>query len=140
MLQRSIAATIAASKGVGLASDCALKVRRRRHTEPLNVMLYPLCSDTLSCGGVVAMFIFDPTHASALDADLLRAFHGLTPAEARLACALAEGETVDSYCEAQRLTVNTVRTHLKHALSKTDTHRQAQLVSLVAKLNTVRRP
>jgi DNA-binding NarL/FixJ family response regulator len=102
-------------------------------------MFYPLCSDVVFPGSAAAMFIFEPEKRLAPEIDLLRTFYGLTSAEAQLACALAHGETVESYGEQRRLTANTVRTHLKRALAKTETHQQSQLVALVAKLGTARR-
>lgn len=56
-LQRCMAATIAAGKGLGVASDCALCIRRRQQPKPLQVMLYPLGRDALLCGSAAAMFI-----------------------------------------------------------------------------------
>lgn len=138
-LQRCIAATIAAGSGLGLASDSALRIRRHRQAEPLHVMLYPLGRDALLAGSAAAVFIVDPAQLPVPDADLLRTFYALTPAEARLACALARGVSVEEYGAVHRVTANTVRTHLKRALAKTGTHRQSQLVSLVAKLPPSRR-
>lgn len=103
-------------------------------SEPLQVMLYPLGRDAVLCGSAAAMFIVDPAKSPVPDNDLLGLFYGLTPAEARLAGALAQGATVEEYGAMHRLTANTVRTHLKRALSKTGTHRQSQLVRLVANL------
>lgn len=137
-LQRCIAATIAAGKGLGVASDCALRIRRCRQCEPLQVMLYPLGRDVMQCGSAAAMFIFDPAKSLLAETDAFRVFYGLTPAEARLACALARGATVNEYCVTHRLAANTVRTHLKRALAKTGTHQQSQLVSLVAKFPAAR--
>ncbi len=90
-LQRCIAQAIAAGKGLGLASDGALRIRRSRQSEPLQVTIYPLGRDALLAGSSAAMCIFDPAKTVVLDDRLLRVFYGLTPAEARLACALAQG-------------------------------------------------
>lgn len=87
-LQRCIAATIAAGSGLGLASDSALRIRRDRRAEPLHVMLYPLGRDALLAGSAAAIFIFDPATSPVSDADVLKTLYDLTPAEARLACAL----------------------------------------------------
>jgi DNA-binding CsgD family transcriptional regulator/GAF domain-containing protein len=136
-VKRSITSTIAAGRGVSLATQATVVVRRRRHPEPLQVMLYPLCPDAILPGSAAAMFIFEPEKRLVPEAELLRTFYGLTSAEAQLACALAQGETVESYGERQRLTANTVRTHVKRALAKTGTHQQSQLVALMAKLGAV---
>jgi len=138
-LQRIISEAIAAGQGCGSASSGALKVRRRGQAEALQVMLYPLGQAAFVTGSAAAMFIFDPAKTVVPDGDLLRLFYGLTPAEARLACALAQGSTVAEYGALHQLAANTVRTHLKHALSKTGTHQQSQLVRLVVNLPTVRR-
>lgn len=137
-LQHLIAGAIAAGQGRGIASEGAMRVRRPGQAEPFHVMLYPLRGDALMPGGSLAMFIFDPSRSPPPDAELLRTFYGLTPAEARFACALAQGASVDEYGASQKLSVNTVRTHLKHALEKMGVHRQSQLVALVAKLPMAR--
>jgi DNA-binding CsgD family transcriptional regulator/GAF domain-containing protein len=137
-LQQLIAAAIAAGQGRSTVSDGAMRVRGPGHAEPLHVMLYPLRGDALVPGSSLAMFVFDPSRSPPPDAELLRTFYGLTPAEARLACALAQGASVDDYGASQQLSVNTVRTHLKHALEKTGVHRQSQLVALVAQLPAAR--
>ena len=62
----------------------------------------------------------------------------ITPAEARLATEIARGLSVNEYCAQHGISANTARTHLRRALSKTDTHRQAQLVSLVDRLSAMR--
>ncbi len=64
---------------------------------------------------------------------LIRAF-GLTPAEARLAALLASGETLETAAEALRVTRETARSRVKSIFQKTDTHRQATLVALLASL------
>jgi DNA-binding CsgD family transcriptional regulator len=137
-LQRCIAATIAAGRGLGVASDCVLSVRRRQQAPPLYVTLYPLGREALLHGSAAAMFILDPAKSTVPHTDALRMLYGLTPAEARLASALAEGGTLAEYCGSHRLRANTVRTHLKRALAKTDTHQQSQLVSLIARLPATR--
>ncbi|TNC46269.1 helix-turn-helix transcriptional regulator [Rubellimicrobium rubrum] len=67
-----------------------------------------------------------------LSADALQARWGLTPAEAGVALLLARRGT-GSKALARELGVSptTVRTHLQHALEKTDTHSRAALVSLL---------
>ena len=55
----------------------------------------------------------------------------LTPAEARLACALALGQSLAEYADAQRLSINTVRTQLRSATLRVGVKRQAELVRTV---------
>jgi DNA-binding CsgD family transcriptional regulator len=64
----------------------------------------------------------------------LRAAFGLTETESRLAAKLAEGATIQDCAEAMNVTYETSRNHLKAIFAKTDTHRQAELVALCARL------
>lgn len=66
--------------------------------------------------------------------DVLRQRFGLTPAEARLALALADGTGLAAAAHANGIRVSTARAHLKAIFGKTDTHRQAELVALLARL------
>jgi DNA-binding CsgD family transcriptional regulator len=67
----------------------------------------------------------------------LRACFGLTTAEARLAQSLACGETLQNAAELLSISRDTVRSHLKSVFAKTQTHRQSELASVLARL---RRP
>lgn len=62
-----------------------------------------------------------------------RAF-GLTPAEARLAALLASGKSLEHAGDALGVTRETARSRIKSIFQKTDTHRQGQLVALLASL------
>ncbi len=61
----------------------------------------------------------------------------LTPAEARVASLLAEGHSVNSIAQTLSVEPNTVRMQLKSIFAKTGTHRQGELIALLAQL-TVR--
>jgi DNA-binding CsgD family transcriptional regulator len=64
-------------------------------------------------------------------AEALRHLFGLTPAEARVTIALAQGQGLEEIATHYSIGIGTVRTHLKNAMSKTATNRQPQLVALV---------
>lgn len=68
----------------------------------------------------------------------LMAFFGLSPAEARLARSLAHGDCLDEFAEAQGIQRCTARTQLQHALRKTRTNDQKELIRLVLSLPAVR--
>ncbi len=57
---------------------------------------------------------------------------GLTPAEARVALALANGRTLAEIAESRGVSIHTVRNQSKSAIAKSGVRRQAQLVRLVA--------
>ena len=61
----------------------------------------------------------------------LREHYGLTPAEIRVATALAEGLSVRAIADRHGITYETARTQIKSVLSKTETRRQTELVSLL---------
>jgi DNA-binding CsgD family transcriptional regulator len=62
----------------------------------------------------------------------------LTPAEARIAAGIVRGKTLASIAKARGIAVETVRTQLKSIFKKTRTHRQAQLVALLVRLEQSR--
>lgn len=64
-------------------------------------------------------------------AQSLQARFGFTRAEARVVQRLAEGSSIKRIAEELDVSPETARTHAKRAMQKTDTHRQAELVSLV---------
>jgi len=68
----------------------------------------------------------------------LMEFFGLSPAEARLARSLAHGDCLDGFAEAQGIQRCTARTQLQHALRKTRTNDQKDLIRLLLSLPAVR--
>jgi DNA-binding CsgD family transcriptional regulator len=65
---------------------------------------------------------------------VLRHGFGLTPAETRVAMAMAGGVTVNDFADKHQIAVGTVRIQLKAIMAKTSTHRQADLLALMARL------
>ena len=57
---------------------------------------------------------------------------GLTPAELRVLFAIIEVGSVPEVSQVLGISEATVKTHLRHLFEKTNTHRQAELVKLVA--------
>jgi len=65
---------------------------------------------------------------------ILVELYSLTHAEARLAVALSEGQTVQDVAASFNIKVSTVRSHLRTVFAKTGTCRQSDLVRLVLTL------
>lgn len=63
--------------------------------------------------------------------DQLAELFGLTPAEAHLARALAEGASLDSLSHSRQVSRNTLRTQLQSAMGKTGADSQRALIRLV---------
>ncbi|WP_282121220.1 helix-turn-helix transcriptional regulator [Ruegeria atlantica] len=71
----------------------------------------------------------------SLTHDRLREHFGLTPSEATLAKALTEGESLKEASSRLEISIWTARSHLRSIFQKTDTHRQAELVSLITHID-----
>lgn len=63
--------------------------------------------------------------------EVLRTLFDLTPTEARVAFLLSKGDGPKNIGQALDISINTVRTHLKHAFAKTSTADQTALAGLV---------
>lgn len=88
----------------------------------------------LDVGRPAAMiFLRDPERSESASAQTLRELFGLTRAEAAIALAIGQGQSLEQIAALSGVGIGTVRTHLKRALTKTDTHRQATLAALVAR-------
>ena len=80
------------------------------------------------------MLVHDPLRESAA-APLLQQLHGLTQAEAQLACALGTGMTAVEYAAHRGVKVTTVYTHLKRTREKTGWRSVAELTRRVHEIS-----
>jgi DNA-binding CsgD family transcriptional regulator len=101
---------------------------------PLVVHILPLKRDAhdLFSGGDL-LVVVTPISASALvpSPTILTGLFDLTPAEVRLATALAKGLSLKAAAAEAGLQFSTVRTYLNRIFRKTGTHQQSQLVALL---------
>jgi len=84
---------------------------------------------------LVLVSFSDPAADQAASAEVLKEMLRLTKTEARVALALAHGQTMQDIADELGVSLNTVRTHVASTFSKTETSRQADLVRVV--LSTV---
>ncbi|WP_050476068.1 helix-turn-helix transcriptional regulator [Herbaspirillum rhizosphaerae] len=107
-------------------------VTRRKEAVPLVVSVIPAtipaALDPLSGGPFALLILQDMTRQRVSRATQLQIIYRLTPAETRLAEALLENDTIESYALKSRVSRNTVRTHLASLFAKTGTKRQAELI------------
>lgn len=75
-----------------------------------------------------------PGETPVVEIDRVAQWFGLTPAEARLAVALAAGDTLQDYAALRAVSVNSARFLLKGIFRKTGATSQAQLVALLTRL------
>jgi DNA-binding CsgD family transcriptional regulator len=114
--------------------DASLLVPRA-HRTPLVLSVAPLRPEAGFQGWhrpAAMVFIRDPE--APLAATRLRELFGLTRAEAAVAASLGDGKSPERIAADLGIGIGTVRTHLKRVLAKTSTHRQAQLVALLARV------
>jgi DNA-binding CsgD family transcriptional regulator len=71
------------------------------------------------------------TRSNVPAAQIVQALFDLTPAEARVAVAIASGKTQEQVAASAGLSVNTVKTQLRAVFSKTGVSKQAHLVALL---------
>ena len=130
----SIRQALASANGSSPSVAQPLKVHRSGLLAPIFVILYPIPRGKLGNGPAAAMFINDPTFVALPAPGTLRTLFGLTAAEEQVALQIAAGARVADTARQLRVTTNTVRTHLKRALSKTASRNQSDLVRTVINL------
>ena len=84
-------------------------------------------------GPGVALFISDPTTTARASEQVLRQLFEFTPAEARLAARLADGNSLEQASTSLGISKHTGRAHLRAIFSKAGVSQQSQLVSLILK-------
>ena len=101
---------------------------------PLHISLLSLKDTSIlgahSDSGVI-IFLNDYESPLNVPYESLCEVHGLTKAEAKVAVALANGFTLNSYAEMNDVSLNTVRTQLKRVFEKTGVSSQPDLVRLI---------
>lgn len=145
-------------RAIGAALDPALSATERlstvaqvprRNGEMLSVQTLPLPLG--SCGrrmttigrGFAACALVIHGVAAAIPTvglQLLQHIYGLTPAEIKVALAIAEGETIKGYAERRRISRNTAASQLKRAFDKTGLRRQSELVRWLLQGGATLRP
>lgn len=134
-LQYLIGHAVQTGLGKGLNSGGALRLGRVPPKRPLSVLISPLrCNGFTVIDSVCGLiFISDPDEDKKHDSEskLLQQLYGLTAAQSQLAHALIKGVSIEEYAERHRVTLHTVRSHLKQLLIKTNTHRQGDLVRVL---------
>lgn len=121
----------------------------RRNGEMLSVQILPLplgnCArriTTISRGFAACALVIHGAAAGipTVGLQLLQHIYGLTPAEVKVALAIAEGETIKGYAERRRISRNTAASQLKRAFDKTGLRRQSELVRWLLQGGATLRP
>lgn len=109
----------------------AIAISRSSGRRSLAMLVSPLRSPTAGKdGAMVCVFLSDPERRPRIPAELAARLYGLTPAETRLALALAEGKRLEEIATLFGVTRNTLNYTLRNLFRKTQTDRQTDLISL----------
>ena len=84
------------------------------------------------------LLICDPDRPAQIPTPWMMEAYGLTLAEVRVALSVASGITISYTARRLKISVNTVKTHLRRVYEKTGTRRQAELSRLMATISLVR--
>jgi DNA-binding CsgD family transcriptional regulator len=136
-LDRATGQALVSSAARGPIPDHAdgLVMPRPSGLSPWVVEVLPLRPDNqgASKGFAGAVLIVTDTEGRRLPSErLLAQLYGLSPAEASLASSLAAGATIAEHAALRGISMPTARTQLANVLSKTNSGRQAELVSKIA--------
>jgi DNA-binding CsgD family transcriptional regulator/PAS domain-containing protein len=133
-----IARALATGNGTGFAPAGAITLPRATAL-PLTLIAVPLPGTTdrvmelaaMALRPAVALLICDPNHAPGLPDHLLRTLFGFTPAECRVAQALASGQSPGEYADTAEIGIRTVRTHISRLLAKTGARNRIELMRIL---------
>lgn len=134
LLRKTIAEAIAISERRDSPGGAAVGVRRPSGARPYAVLVSPGASTVAHSALRIAsaiVLIGDPDSTLGSAEAMAMQLYGLTPSEARLACAIASGESIESHARTRGISVSTARWTMKQALSKTGARRQADLVRIL---------
>ncbi|MBA3582566.1 MAG: helix-turn-helix transcriptional regulator [Gammaproteobacteria bacterium] len=121
------------------AADAALNIPSPKpHLSPLNMVFCPTRQlapplDYISQPTVATLFIMRVEQKLQYPYEILEALYQLTPAESRLVNELINGYELNEIASHLQVSKNTVRSQLQSIFAKTQTRRQAELVSSLLK-------
>jgi DNA-binding CsgD family transcriptional regulator len=130
---RELARITACAQNRFAASPCHAVVRRTEQS-PVAIVGTRLAGAGLDLfgGGRMLLMLVELKPTARPSDTILRQVYGLTPRESRIASMFANGASSEEISTALSLRTSTVRQHIKAVLTKTETHRQAELALLLA--------
>lgn len=136
LLDRAIAIATAGAPPADLPPPPIAPLQRPSGKRPLVARAMPLdrARQSLMSPSVAVLLIADLDRTARPAVAAVRSVFGLTPREAELAICLATGMSVDEAARSLGMTLAHARQRLKTVLGKTHTHRQSELVTLIARV------
>ena len=119
----------------------SMKITRTEAQAPLALEIHPVpAMEANHCVPQVRalVLVVDLAVRTRVDPDLVAAALGLTPAESRVAVAMASGQTIAGIAHALDCAESTVRTHVKRIYRKQGIHKQTELMRRVLSLEALR--
>jgi len=119
--------------GPGAQKARAMKIPRPSQKPPLLILVAPLIGKGPRQGrrATAVLYVRDPEALQMTSAAVLAEIYGLTASEAKVVQSLIQGKRLEDMAREFKVSINTLRTHLKSIFRKTDTKRQSDLLSLV---------
>jgi DNA-binding CsgD family transcriptional regulator len=116
-----------------LCPSAVMRLSRPSLRRPLPLVIGPTrhANALIGRSRAVSVMFTDPEQAPEADAALLARLYGLTPREAAVAALLLSGESPAAVAADLAMTMNTVRTHIRHIFEKTEVDRLSEFVRLV---------
>jgi DNA-binding CsgD family transcriptional regulator len=133
-LQRLVKQALNGDSGGRAAVVDAISITRKSSRGKLGVLVRSIPNTGSSKARrrpSVALFIRDAERKSEASREMVRRLFDLTPAEASLAIALANGLTLDEAADELGIRKNTARAHLRAIFSKIGVTRQTTLVRML---------
>lgn len=133
-LQSLIGCALALAQGGKTEPAGIMRALRPSGKRPFSILVSPLCRTRFMltrARPAACIVITDPERGPKLPDEILRAIHGLTAAESRLAVKVASGKSLQSAAEELGISYKTARTQLAVIFRKTSTARQGELVKLL---------
>jgi DNA-binding CsgD family transcriptional regulator len=130
-LQSNITHALVEQRSGARNGDC-FACSRPTGKRPYVIHVIPLAATASDPAAAKALImIIDPEQDPEPPKMLIRRLFGLTNAEADVALRVMRGDGLKPISADLALSMATVKTHIHHIFSKTDTHRQAELVRLL---------
>jgi DNA-binding CsgD family transcriptional regulator/PAS domain-containing protein len=137
-LTAQVGAAVATGLGKAASSGAVLSISRRSLKRPYSVLIAPVICARDPTRGIVGetrpcaiVLIVDLERQPHFPCELLAERYQLTPAEARLACEILAGSSLQDAADRFGVACGTARNQLKQIFAKTEVTRQAELVRLL---------
>ena len=137
-LRTLILSAAAVDPGTGPSSGDAMAISRPSLKRSLSILIVPLPASNVDVGlnrPCAVAFVADAARNTSPSEDTVMRLLCLTSTEAKVACMLVAGLTIEEIAQRLGNKPSTVRVHVKTIFGKTDTSRQSDLVRAI--LNSV---